>query len=187
MEVKHYYSDYYWEEGRPHGRGPHSDPEGLHFKIVTDPYFKWITVEKYQGDLFDGIVYDSKIFDFRNLKLINQTAWEKVSCGQERCLIRNQDDRIILFEEYVFEGNWCRQCRTTSVHGIPISLQKIYYTELGDPVNGVALFDNHNHVVMYKLYDTDPQSGEFQNVVREQWNMKDGGDLNLFQRGKDIT
>jgi hypothetical protein len=183
FEVKNYYSDYYWDEGRPVGKGSPGgrlDSQQEYYKVVADPYFKWISIEKYQGEEFVGILYDSKIFDFRNLKPANQTAWEKVPLSKDSSLIRDQDDRIILFEEYFFEGDRCRQCRTRSVHGVPISLQKIYYKELGDSVNAVALFDNNSHLVMYKLYDTDPETGEFRNVLEEKWNMRNGEDL--FQK-----
>jgi len=175
--MKHY-RDYFWNEGKPIGVNAQSEKGGssvTSYKIVSDPYNKWISIEKYVGRKFDCIVYDSLIFDFRNLKPINQTAWEKetIENGSETSIIRNQDDRIILFEEYSFDGNRCLGCKTRSVHGIPVSTQKICYKDLGDSINGVALFDTNNHIVMYKLYDVDSQTGEFTNLIKEKWNMKD--------------
>ena len=183
--MKHY-KDYFWDEGRPTGINAldgHDDTSITSYKLVSDPYHKWISIEKYKGKDFDGIVYDSKIFDFRNLKPINHTAWQKEPLGisEETSIIRDQDDRIILFEEYSFEGTRCRVCRARSVHGIPISTQMIYYKELGDNINGVALFDNNDHIVMYKLYDIDSESGQFAEVIEEKWNMKNQ-DFKQWQR-----
>ena len=183
--MKHY-SDYFWDEGIPTGINAldgQNDTSLTSYKLVSDPYHKWISIERYKGRDFDDIIYDSLIFDFRNLKPINQTAWEKEPGGtsKETSIIRNHDDRIILFEEYSFEGNHCRMCKARSVHGIPISTQRIYYRELGDNIDGVALFDNNDHIVMYKLYDIDSESGEFTDVIEEKWNMKNQN-LSKWQR-----
>lgn len=175
-EMKHY-SDYYWNEGIPRGISPitiQDNSSAINYKLVSDPYHKWISIEKYKGSLFDKIIYDSLIFDFRSLKMANQTAWEKklIDTSTETYMIRNQDDRIVLIEEYFFDGDFCKMCNTRSVHGVPISKQKIYYKDLGDHVNGVALFDNNDHMVMYKLYNLDAETKEFTDIIEENWNMK---------------
>ena len=174
--LKHF-TEYYWEDGIPKGLHPIKAPSTIretNYKIVSDPYHKWISIEKYTRSAFEKIIYDSAIFDFRCLKPANQIAWQKFQIGksEERCLIRNQDDRIILFENYTFEGNRCLLCKAFSPHGILVSTQKIYWKALGDKVDGVALFDCNEHIVMNKIYEVDSESGEFTNLIQENWNMK---------------
>lgn len=171
--LKHFL-DYYWQEGVPKGI-QHIDPQQkeINFKIVSDPYHKWISIEKYKGLDFSEIVYDSAIFDFRWLKTANTAAWQKESEGdkEDRYLIRNHDDRLILVENYSFKNFLCHTCTTLSPHGILISTQKIQRKKEGDPKNGVALFDRNGHMVMYKLYEVDSLTGEFSDLIQENWNM----------------
>jgi hypothetical protein len=185
-----YFSDYFWEEGIPRGIRPAtlSEMHGVSYKIVSDPYNKWLSIEKYVGDAFEEIVYDSHLFDFRCLKPANQIAWQKFQIGSsdEKCLIRNQDDRVILCENYFFEGNRCRLCRAFSPHGFSVSTQRIYWKELGDKVDGVALFDKNERMVMNKIYDVDAESGEFSNLIQENWNMQNE-DLSKWQLSNSKT
>src|ERR1700761_6362264 len=115
------YRDYVWMGGIPYGIEAIGAESSLCYKIPMDPYRKRISIEKYSYGKFQGVVYDSYLFDFRHLKAAEQLAWQKVivDVGDENqvSLIRNQDDRLILQETYLFENNLCRQCRATSPHG----------------------------------------------------------------------
>lgn len=175
----HHYQDYYWKEGTPQGIhriDPENNLEEINYKIVIDPYRKWISIEECLGLRFSKVVYDSMLFDFRHLKPIHQNAWQKLTLEESdkkiTSLIRNQDDRSILIEEYVFEQGRCRSCDVRSIHGIPISSQRIHYKELGDKENGVYLFDSTSRPVMYKQYACDPVSGDFTDLLKEEWNME---------------
>lgn len=176
--MKHY-RDYFWKGGVPYGISSLknlSSYDGIFYQIITDPYKKRISIEKYAQKSFKQIIYDSALLDFRHLNPIDQTAWEKIPVEETEhhitCLIRNQDGRAIFFEKYRFEGTHCRSCRIESVHGYPISIQKILYTFLGDPFNGVILHDINQHPIMYKRYKIDEESGEFTKILEENWNMQ---------------
>ena len=168
-----YYDDYVWKNGIPYGIRPCEEISLLSYKIAADPYNKRISIEQYRNGSFAAVIYDSALFDFRQLKLGEQLAWQKTTISETStnavCHIRNQDDRLILVEEYIFEGNRCRKCLTSSPQGIPLSIQEILYKELQDPYNGVVLFDANQHPVMLKEYELDENTGEFSNLLNEQW------------------
>jgi len=171
--IKHY-ATYTWKEGIPYGIQNVDANHPLSYKILSDPYHKWISVEEYKSGAFSKVIYDSKLFDFRQLKPINQTAWNKTTTKESEtemlCEIRDQDDRLILFEHYRFEEGICRECQTLCVHQIPVSYQKVYYQKFGDAFNGVILFDCNDQIVMQKEYAVDEGSGEFTEVLKESWN-----------------
>lgn len=174
--LKHY-RNYYWEDALPKGLSPvdlNEDPQAISYKIISDPYHKWISIEKYLGKAFQKVVYDTALFDFRCLKPEKHIAWQKTPSGESEdgSLIRNQDDRIVLFELYSFVGNRCSKCFASTPHGFPVSTQRIYWKALGDLVDGVALFDQEGRPVMYKLYKTDPETGEFSELIEEKWKMQ---------------
>ncbi len=139
-----------------------------------DPYRKRIAIERYILGKFKDIIYDSAFLDFRHLKPAEHTAWQKCILSEDEdsmvAAIYNQDDRLILMEKYMFENKLCRSCIATSAHGIPLSLQKMYYKVLGDTVNGVVLWDINNHPVMFKTYATDEIAGEFTEILEELWD-----------------
>lgn len=170
-----HWKDYFWKEGRPNGKGA-LDPEniqGTSYKIVADPYFKRISIEKYLDGHFVASIYDSALFNFRHLKPAEQAAWQKkvVSEEQERmvCHIYNQDDRLILIEEYLFDNHLCRECRSFSPQRVPISVQKIFYTALSDPFNGAILYDMEGKIVLSKRYEVD-ENGTFTTLIEEKWD-----------------
>lgn len=169
-----YYRDYFWKEGIPVGKDPLEEPTGPCYKIVTDPYRKRITVEKYVWGDFDLLEYDTLLLDFRTLKLENQHAWEKKMLEEEHehatSLIRDQNDRVILMETYTFKNNRCVECRTYYPMGILVSLQKIFYKEFGDSFNGVTLHDAHGRQVVHKEYEIDPITKEFGVLLVEKWS-----------------
>lgn len=173
-----YFKDYFWKEGIPYGANAIDEPSNfsaLSYKIVMDPYRKHISIESYLNGQFSTAVYDSVLLDFRHLKVAAQTAWQKSvihdNQGNVNCIIRNQDDRILFLESHFFQQGFCRECRVLSVHGIALSTHRMFYTALGDHFNGVILFDRNSHPVMLKRYDVDGETGEFTQLLKEDWNM----------------
>lgn len=184
--MNHHFQDYYWKNGKPYGKQIVDASAQVSYKIIVDPYYKRFSIEKYRSHIFDRIIYDSFLLDFRHLKPNEQIAWEKeeLQSGDSslRYLLRNQDDRAILTETHNFEQGHCRSCLISSIHGIPLSLHRLYYTALGDPFNGVALFDMENRPVMVKKYEIDPVTDEFTTVTEENWNMETlDGNIALFK------
>lgn len=172
------YKDYFWKEGIPYGMGTlesHENVSSEAYKIVMDPYRKRISIEKYIGEKFNGVIYDSALFNFRHLKPAEQMAWQKFTILETpekiESLIRNQDDRVVVREVYSFEKGFCRECQAFSPQGYPISIQRMYYTALNDPFNGVVLFDTLQHPVLYKKYSVNEETGEFAELLEEQWDM----------------
>lgn len=173
--TKHY-RDYVWKEGIPYGIEVVTENADLSYKIVMDPYRKRIGIEKYMSHgRFAELIYDSAFLDFRHLKPAQQLAWQKTILEETPSMvisaIRNQDDRLVLLETYTFEGGYCRQCIARAPHGVCLSRQQMYYTALHDPFNGVVLFDSNEHPVMFKRYASDEASGEFTDLLEEQWDM----------------
>ncbi len=119
--------DYYWKNGKPYGRETVDPTEAsISYKIVSDPSFKRFSVEKYQFLMFEKVVYDSYLLDFRHLSVKDQVAWQREILKEEAHetigLLHNQDDRAVLIEKLHYEENRCRSCSTSSIHGIPQEL-----------------------------------------------------------------
>lgn len=165
------FEDYFWKDGMPQGRKTTSSGHG--FKIISDPYRKRISIERYVQDSFAGVIYDSILLDFRHLKDTDTSRWERILVskteGEETCLIRNQEDRLLFSENYYYEDNLCRECHIFSIHGLPLGRQQMFYTTLGDPFDGVFLFDNLEKTVMYKHYEFNPHIQAFDNLIEESW------------------
>lgn len=176
--VQHY-SDYIWNNGLPQGTKSTSEnifKQEIYYKIPSDPYHKRVVIEKYIENHFSDVIYDSALFDFRHLKQGDQLAWQKTPIHETHntaiCHIRNQDDRLILMEEYRFEKELCRECRAFSPLGVLVSIQKIFYVALNDPFNGVVLFDSNDHIVMSKHYEFDEETKTFSQLLSESWRLK---------------
>ncbi|MBA3958590.1 MAG: hypothetical protein H0X51_09410 [Parachlamydiaceae bacterium] len=187
MDDTKHFQTYQWKNGSPFGTHP-SKQEGNTFKIVSDPYYKRISIEAYFDGVFQEIIYDSALLDFRHLKTPQQYAWQKTvveeSATSSVCLIRNQDDRVLFQETYIFEHGLCRSCKVHSPQGILLSTHQMFYKKLDDEANGVVLFDSRNTPVMYKLYEHDPDSGEFTELLKEEWFPSANHDLNLSLHSK---
>lgn len=177
-----HYSDYVWKNGLPYGILKCDDESykiGTTYKIASDPYHKRVSIEQYRDGSFFGVVYDSALFDFRHLKLGEQLAWQKTAINETEhsalCHIRNQDDRLILLEEYRFESDLCRECRAFTPFGALLSVQKISYKILKDNFDGVILYDSNDHAVMMKHYEFDEELKEFTQLVKEEWALSKSG------------
>lgn len=156
-----FYQEYYWKGGVPYGRG-----DGSTYKIVADPYRKWVSLEQYQGGVFAKTIYDSRFIDFRKLNPAEQVGWERelVSEGEEQAvyLIRNQDDRVVYRETLFFQEGRCVECHIHSPQNIPLSIHKMSGGE-------VVLYDSNAHIVMVKKYLID-ESGQFSELIEEIWD-----------------
>lgn len=173
MEEISHFLDYFWENGKPVGRQKVSSAASLSFRILTDPYRKRFSLERYFLGRFDSMIYDSNLFDFRDLKKGENSAWQR-DCIEEtaslsRSIIRNIEERIILIEEAHFENDICRECKLFSPHGIWIATQNILYRSLDDPFDGVMLVDTLSHPILTKIYLKDSSSGEFTTLLEEKW------------------
>ena len=169
------YEDYYWSHGIPRGVGKCGAAlPALHYKIVSDPYRKRISIERFTQNAFHAVVYDSALFDFRDLAPERQASWQKLSLGDHQALIRDHDDRTILFEDYTFTGGRCSFCKARSPHGPSVSEQMICYRASGDSFDGVVLWDSNRHPVILKKYKIDESSGEFSELIEEYKEFKPG-------------
>ncbi len=174
-----YYRDYFWKEGIPYGLDAKENPIDLaeSYKIVMDPYRKRISIEKYAFGVFISNIYDSALINFRHLSPVEQQGWQKMPLQEKSngldCIIRDQDDRVLFIETYTFEQNYCKKCVAKSPHGIILSFQEMHYKILGDKENEVILYDSNQHPVLQKIYEADPQDGEFTNLIREIRDMRE--------------
>ncbi len=170
------YHNYYWKGGKPHGQELVDPLSPLAYKIVTDPYGKRYSIEKYREGQFERIVYDSLLLDFRHLTAANQMAWQRENLKEDEaslvCLLRNQEDRAILLETHHFDAGVCLSCAISSIHGLPLATQKLYYQSKQHLFDGVVLFDLESRPVMMKTYQVDPLSGEFTTLLKEEWDMQ---------------
>lgn len=164
------YKAYKWKNGIPYGIQP-VVAEGLSYKVISDPYFKRVSIEEYENECVTRIIYDSSLFDFRHLRAAEQIAWEKRIVSPTVTEIRNQDDRLILVEHYTFLENRCRLCEIRSPHGVVLGKQQMYYASLGDTFNGVILFDTNGQAVIQKKYALDDATGEFTDLIAESWEV----------------
>jgi len=160
-------NDYRWKNGLPVPQRAVS--EGLKYKLISDPYNKHISIERYLNDRYESTIYDSKILDFRKLKPADQTGWSQELTNQG-VLIRDMDDRVVHIEHHEFEDSLCRTCKIYSPHNWLASIHRLYYTALGDPFNGVILFDPNDKPVMEKKYQVNDQN-EFTELISEEWNI----------------
>lgn len=162
------YKDYYWKNGKPYGRETAVSTEGKTYRIVVDPYYRRFSVEEYWNGNFGKLVYDSALFDFRILRKPEYAAWHKEELDEENSLIRNEEDRVVLIESYLFEEDLCRSCLIATPYAIPVAYQRMFYVKLGDSFNGVILHDAEHKLVMKKVYNLN-EAGEFGELVSETW------------------
>lgn len=172
-----HYRNYFWKMGKPYGiEEVEAEKTLTSYKIISDPYFKRISIEKYQLTRFDQVIYDSVLLDFRHLTLKDQIAWRREVLNEEEnrttCLLRDHDDRAVLIETLTFDRNLCGTCTTSTVQGIPVAIHRMYYREQQDTFDGVMLYDREERPVMRKCYERDPVTGEFTLLIDEEWDMQ---------------
>lgn len=166
-----FYRDYFWKKGIPQGISKVASPlnEPNVYKIVMDPYMRWISIEKWGLGAFIEMIYDSKLLDFRKLKPQEQLAWRKERVTESQLqvtsLLYNEDDRLVFKEVAFFEGTKVRRCHFLTLFNILVARHELFYKELSDECDGVILYDRNNHPVMKRLY-TD---WETLSISEESW------------------
>ena len=165
------YNDYYWKNGKPYGRNLTSSPSEITYRVVVDPYYTRYSVEEYKGSRFHRLIYDSALFDFRHLRRPEHATWQKETLNERTSFIRNHDDRVILKEVYEFEENLCRTCHLFSPHDIPLSTHHLFYHALGDPFNGVILYDINHKPILKKTYACHSTTHDFTELLSESWEV----------------
>lgn len=149
----------------PIGLEPIDATSPVSYKIIKDPYKKRISLERYHNGSFEKVIYDSALFDFRKLLAPEQKVWQQSGAG----LIRDEDDRVILQEQYTFENSLCRIVTLHSPHGVVFACQKMYYTKLGDPFDGAILYDPEETPIFWKKYALEEQTNEWSHVTDQGW------------------
>jgi hypothetical protein len=130
---EHFYRDYAWKKGSPHGfkRGAHL--KGISYRILSDSYQKKVVIERYKNRKFDLCIYDSSLIDFRKLK--NQEGkelWysEELSFKKsdlESALVRDECDRAVVIERYHYLEGTLVETEIFTPHQILIARQKFTY------------------------------------------------------------
>ena len=167
-----HYTNYYWEKGLPVGQQKVEDPASAarSYKIVADPYKKHITIESYKHGIFDDLLYDSHILDFRRLNEQQQMGWQKNTLDSTPelvvALIRDLNDRVIFLEYHHFQSSLCTKCEVFSPHGWLASVHQMSYQSLGGDFNGVVLYDRGNRPVLKKIYEVN-EDNEFTELLEE--------------------
>lgn len=170
------FQDYFWKEGIPIGLRPRKGVSLLprHYKIVTDPYRKRWVVEKYTEGVWEGVIYDSALFDFRRLKIMAEEPWERETIcrtrEQETILLRDPEDRLVAREIFSFQGGKQKRWELQSIHGIPICSHTLFSTLWGDSFSGLVLRDREGRMILWKQYELDPNTHAFSKLVRESWD-----------------
>ena len=172
-----YYSNYFWKDGKPYGQTLTASDAEICYKIVADPYYKRISIERYSQGRFMATIYDSLLLDFRRLKTWDDTAWQREQLednSQTRiCILRNPDDRILFIETLSFVETYCHLCTLHSCHGLLLSTHRMFYSARGDIFDGVVLYDSEGRTVMRKHYQIDPATGEFSQLLKEEWEIRE--------------
>lgn len=168
------YAAYRWEKGIPYGTITASSDTTDTYKIIHDPYYKHLTIEKYRCGTFLEVVFDSRFIDFRHLNERHQKAWGRQiieeSLPSTTCLIRDMDDRILFLEKHHFENGLCLSCEIFTPQGWLLATNQMFYQEKRDSFNGVILYDRERVPVMKKSYSLTPEH-EFHEVLEECWNV----------------
>lgn len=168
------YAAYRWKKGIPYGTTTTSSHTIDAYKIIHDPYYKRLTIEKYRQGTFLEVVFDSHFIDFRHLNERNQKAWGRQiieeTLTSTTCLIRDMDDRILFLEKHYFENGLCLSCEIFTPQGWLLAINQMFYQVKGDLFNGVILYDREKNPVMKKRYSLTSEN-EFHEVLEECWNI----------------
>lgn len=174
-----FYRDYVWIKGKPQGLErpvTHQMDGEVRYKIVRDPYGKRHSVELYVGGKFDKIIYDSHLFDFRLLVSKMESSWQKIDIelieNLPASLIRDQDDRTIAEERYLFTHGLCTECKIYYPGGPLVAVQKMVYEGKAEEPCAVVLFDQLFKPVGIKIFSKNDSQKEAA-CVFESWDMTD--------------
>jgi hypothetical protein len=169
--MSRYCTDYFWKHGIPYALSKTASSPSC-YKIVSDPYHKHISIEKYVNENFSCVVYDSSLLDFRQLHPHSQTAWERTfieeSQNFSKAFIRDHNDRLRFIEQCYYKENICTRCEIFSLYGSLLSTHKLFYSSLGDLFDGVELYDSNDHLVMRKYYAAEKEA-IFGALIKEEW------------------
>lgn len=166
-----FFRDYRWKNGKPYGVDRSNGKEGIAFRLVSDPYQKWLSIEEYCEGIFRRILYNSHFLDFRILKAAGgQPAWRRERINEVEGWIFNEDDRLILQERCCFEGVFCLECQIFYPGGPLIALEKMSYLERGDGFNGLVLYDISGRPVMRRTY-RECIEGNFEEFEKQEWDV----------------
>ena len=136
--------EYFWQKGKPK-TSKKLKPEvcknaPLAYRIMSDPYKKRYSIEKYENGCFSYCVYDSNLFDFRLLEIQEPLSWEKEELEEGgKVLLRDQDQRVRIRECHLNPST----CEWYSVHGVLIARQEVEpntFLRLRDP-EGVLVME----------------------------------------------
>lgn len=163
------YKEYIWKNGKPYGKNLTQDLAGTTYQIIVDPYYKRFSLEAFKDGKFDTLIYDSYLFDFRYLKRPEHAQWRREYLSETAALIRDEVDRLILKEVYTFKNDLCIRTDIYTPRELLVASQKIFYKQLNDPFNGVALFDIAGKKVMQKTYEWDETTNAFSDLIEESW------------------
>ena len=166
--LKMLFNDYVWVKGKPRGKSPilpQDASNGTSYKIVKDPYGKRISIERLERGIFQDIIYDSNLFDFRVLIAKFESSWQKIN-HDKGTLIRDHDDRTIAEEFYVFEKGLCTECRIHYPKGPLVAIQKMIYGKENNLI-AMVLYDVLDHPAGLKMVDAKAV------CTFESWDMAD--------------
>jgi len=178
-----HFENYVWKNGIPRGKRVVDCPTqaNISYRIVHDPYYKRISIERYQKGLWKDIVYDSLSFDFRIIRQSNhekqiQEEWERIPLQTESnetlYLIRNREDRPIYIEKMTFEDSRPRQCTIYSPQRQLLATHTLWYEDKKDPFNGVIVYDQLGKAVVKKIYEFDKEECQFTTLISEHWALE---------------
>jgi hypothetical protein len=172
----HFFTNYYWEKGRPKGTGLAKKPEKNCFRIITDAYFKRYIVERYDQGLYQETLYDSFLLDFRKLDSKNQLGWQKVCVfstkEKEIHRLLDLEERTILVETSYFKEGLCLLTESHHPQGTLVCKNQLLYKQFGDNINGSMLLDRGGRVVALKEYKFC-QERVFTDLLYENWECKE--------------
>ena len=175
MQEKIYFKEYIWNKGRPMGlKGCDPQKTPLSYKIVHDPYYKRICVEKYAFLRFQETVYDSLLLDFRSFRQGKEpAAWERQLLQETETLlqfiVKDEEDRVRFLETHILEAGRTVKGETFSMHGIFLCSHQLFWQSQGDSWTGLQIWDREKNLVLTKRYTTAADSEEFAELIAEKW------------------
>lgn len=175
MQEKICFRDYSWDKGRPIGRIRCAAKETpISYKIVHDPYYKRICIERYAWGLFQESIYDSCLLDFRSFRQGKEpVAWERQLIQETdkelRFLVKDEEDRVRFLENHTLESGRTVKGEIFSMHGLFLCSHHLFWRDKGDAWNGLQIWDREGRLVLTKNYTLTPNTGDFADLIAEKW------------------